>query len=306
MPGRGRALGGGTWDVHTEYGGGVDITTGPRSVAAHGSVAAFEETHRRDGRLPWRAVVAPTVDVARGGFRLTAASRYYLEYVHDSIFGWDDVSRAAVHDEQGELVSGLDVVRDLARSLKLVAAEGAAVLHTGELAELISRDVLDRGGLLGPEDLAAYSPVIRVARHPPRRLDPGHHPAALGRRRVRRRDAAPPGRAGPGRQRPDDRRPASGPRPPAGRARPLRRPPERRGPLPRLRLDHACLRHGLRRPRLRGHGLLGLLLRDDRAGHRHLAQQHPGRAGTQRGRAARPPARHPAAVQHGPHRRSTP
>src|SRR3954469_10682857 len=127
MPGRGRELGGGTWDVHTEYGGGIDITIGPGSVAAHGSVLAFEQAPRRDGRLPWREIVAPAVDVARGGFRLSAASRYYLEYVHDTIFAWDETSRAALHDEQGELVTGLVVLPELARSLELVAVGGAAV-----------------------------------------------------------------------------------------------------------------------------------------------------------------------------------
>ncbi|WP_028643154.1 gamma-glutamyltransferase [Nocardioides sp. URHA0020] len=162
MPGRGgRPLGGGTWDIHTEYGGGVGITIGPGSVAAHGSVAAFEEAHRRDGRLPWREVVAPAIDVARGGFRLSAASRYYLEYVHDSIFGWDDASSAAVHDAQGELVTDLIVVPDLADTLELIAEEGAATLHTGDLARLIATDVLARGGILGPGDLAAYAPVTR-------------------------------------------------------------------------------------------------------------------------------------------------
>jgi gamma-glutamyltranspeptidase/glutathione hydrolase len=163
MPGRGRALGGGTWDVHTEYGGGVDITIGPGSVAAHGSVAALEEAHRRDGRLPWREVVAPAVDVARGGFRLSAASRYYLEYVHDSIFGWDEASRVALHDEHGELVTEPVVLPDLAGSLELIADEGAAALHTGELAHLVAADVLERGGILGAEDLAAYSPVVRAS-----------------------------------------------------------------------------------------------------------------------------------------------
>jgi gamma-glutamyltranspeptidase/glutathione hydrolase len=163
MPGRGRELGGGTWDIHTEYGGGVDITIGPGSVAAHGSVAALEEAHRRDGRMPWREVVAPAVDVARGGFRLGAASRYYLEYVHDSIFGWDDASRAAVHDEQGELVTDRVLLPDLARSLMLIADEGAATLHTGELAELVTTDVLDRGGVLGPDDLAAYQPAVHAS-----------------------------------------------------------------------------------------------------------------------------------------------
>ncbi len=161
MPGRGRALGGGTWDVDTEYGGGVTVTIGPGSVATHGSVAALEEAHRRWGSLPWRDLVAPAIEVARAGFRLSSASRYYLDYVHDDIFGWDEQSRDALHDVDGTVESGLIVLPDLAASLELIAADGAAVLHTGQLARLISDDVIRRGGILGADDLADYRPVVR-------------------------------------------------------------------------------------------------------------------------------------------------
>jgi gamma-glutamyltranspeptidase/glutathione hydrolase len=161
MPGQGRLADGATWDVETEYGGGVAITIGAGSVATHGSLAAFGEAHGRDGRLPWREVVAPAVAVARGGFRLSPASRYYLDHVHEDVFGWDPASRAAVHDADGEITTGLVVVPDLAESLELIAAEGPATMHTGELARRIGEDVLGRGGLLGPEDLAAYRPVVR-------------------------------------------------------------------------------------------------------------------------------------------------
>ena len=161
MPGRGRELGGATWDVRTEYGGGVDVTIGPGSVAVHGAVAAFGEAHRRDGRLSWREVVAPAIDVARDGFRLSSASRYYLDYVHEDIFGWDEASHAAVHDSDGSITTGLVVVPDLAVSLETIADEGPDALHTGRLAEAICADVLTRGGILGPEDLAAYRPVVR-------------------------------------------------------------------------------------------------------------------------------------------------
>ncbi|MET0821471.1 MAG: gamma-glutamyltransferase [Aeromicrobium sp.] len=161
MPGRGRSLGGGTWDVDTDYGGGVTVTIGAGSVAAHGSVAAFEEAHRRWGSVPWRELVAPAIDVARRGFRLSSASRYYLDYVHDDIFGWDEQSRAAVHDATGAIDSGSIVLPDLAASLELIAADGAATLHTGELARLISDDVVRRGGILGTADLADYRPLVR-------------------------------------------------------------------------------------------------------------------------------------------------
>lgn len=163
MPGRGRPLGGGTWDINTEYGGGFTVTVGPGSVATHGSVAAFEEAHRRWGSLPWRELVTPAIDVAREGFRLSSASKYYLGYVHDNIFGWDDESRAAVHDADGGLTTGPIILSDLAASLELIAADGASTLHTGELARLISDDVIRRGGILGLEDLADYRPVVRPA-----------------------------------------------------------------------------------------------------------------------------------------------
>lgn len=161
MPGRGRTLGGGTWDIATDYGGGVTVTIGAGSVACHGSVAAFGEAHARWGSVPWRELIAPAIEVARGGFQLGSASRFYLEYVHDDIFGWDDQSRTAVHDEDGSITSGLVELADLVGALELIAAEGPSALHTGDLARLISDDVIARGGILGTADLAAYEPVVR-------------------------------------------------------------------------------------------------------------------------------------------------
>ncbi len=166
MPGRslpGAEPSDSTWDVSTAYGGGLDVTIGPGSVAVHGSLAAFGEAHRRDGRLPWHEIVAPALEVARDGFRLTSATRYYLDFTHEDIFGWDRASREALSGPDGGVTTGPVVVPDLAASLELIAAEGPRVLHDGELADLISRDVLGRGGLLGPEDLAAYRPVVRPA-----------------------------------------------------------------------------------------------------------------------------------------------
>ncbi|GAA3543140.1 gamma-glutamyltranspeptidase [Aeromicrobium flavum] len=165
MPGRDvpERLGQGTWDVHNPYGGGVTITIGPGSVATHGAIAAFGEAHRRWGQLPWAELVAPAVDVARNGFWLSAASRYYLDYVHEAIFGWDETSHAVVHGPDGQVADHHLVLPHLADSLDLVARRGPQEFYTGELGHAIAADVLERGGLLGPSDLAAYAPVVRPA-----------------------------------------------------------------------------------------------------------------------------------------------
>ena len=151
-----------TWDVATAYGGGVTITIGPGSVATHGSLAAFGEAHARDGRLPWRELVAPAVDVARGGFRLGSASTYYLRHVHETVFGWDAASHRALHDDAGRLTEDHVVVADLAATLEHVAEAGPRALHEGDLARLLAADLQARGGLLDAADLAAYAPVVRA------------------------------------------------------------------------------------------------------------------------------------------------
>ena len=306
MPGRGLATGaatGSTWDVATAYGGGVDMTIGPGSVAVHGSLAAFGEAHRRDGRLPWRELVAPAVEVARGGYRLTSASRYYLDHTHDDVFGWDPESRAVLHDHEGELTTGRIVMPDLVASLELIARDGPGVLHRGELAEQISRDVTGRGGLLTVADLAAYQPVVRpalVSRAGGWALSTTPPPSVGGV--CLDRDAPPPLSPIPARDPVDadhvvqvqravlghrldvlDHAPdlvAAG----AGVPRPRRPRPPRR---PRVGIDGPRLHHRPQPDGVRGHLLVGLRRRHDRRRHRDLAEQLPRRAGAEPCRSAR-------------------
>src|SRR5690606_6788340 len=50
---------------------------------------------------------------------------------------------------------------DLARTLRLIASEGADTVYRGEIARMIADDMAANGGLLTLEDLDAYRTVIR-------------------------------------------------------------------------------------------------------------------------------------------------
>ena len=165
MPGRSGIPSGdpNTWDIWTEYGGGVGVTIGPGSVAAHGAIAALADAHTRSGQLPWAELFAPAIEVAQRGITLGVASRYYLDYVHEAIFGWDKASWAAVHESDGSVTKSPIRVHGLVETLRRIADNGPAEMHTGETARAIARDVQERGGLLSLDDLAAYRTTVRPA-----------------------------------------------------------------------------------------------------------------------------------------------
>ncbi len=167
MPGRGTDVrpGQGTFAMHTDYGGGVEMTAGHGSVATPLTPAGLALVHERWGRAAWADVWAPAIDVARDGFPMGGASSYYLEYVHETLYGWHAPSHAAIHDDDGVLIpeGGPVRVEALADSLEAIAAEGVRVFTHGDLGARIVDDVQANGGLLTRADLEHGVPVVRPA-----------------------------------------------------------------------------------------------------------------------------------------------
>lgn len=166
MPGRGMpsdAFGGGYHEISTGYGGGVTTSIGFGSIATPGTLAALGTAHDELGRAPWREVIAPAIACARDGFAMGSASSYYLDYVHQDIFGWHPDSFATIHDAEGVLIptGGTVTIPALADALEHVADEGWQTAYAGDLGKVIAEAVVDGGGLLTREDLEAYEAVVR-------------------------------------------------------------------------------------------------------------------------------------------------
>ncbi|GAA2166822.1 gamma-glutamyltransferase [Pedococcus bigeumensis] len=180
MPGRGQdpdRFGAGLREVRTSYGGGLTLYAGHGSVATPGAFAALGVAHDRHGSAPWREVLAPSIDAARGGYAIGGAAASYLAITGDSVFGWDEHTRPLVRGADGAIVTaGQEVTNpDLADTLEQIAVEGARSLYTGDLAVRIAADSDARGGLVTADDLAAYRAVVRT----PLRLALGEWDLAL-------------------------------------------------------------------------------------------------------------------------------
>ncbi len=175
MPGRGLAVPSGAEmdEVDVDYSGGSHqvFKIGPASVAVPGTTLGLETAHRSFGSLPWAELVAPAAELARRGFELTRPQAY-LHAIIDLILRHSDEGRRIYGNGDERLVAG-DAVRlpDLADTLDLIAAEGAAAVYGGELGRALVRVVHEGGGRLTEDDLAAYR-VIR--RRPVRAPYAGH------------------------------------------------------------------------------------------------------------------------------------
>ncbi len=166
VPGRGLSpgeRGGGTVEARFSYGGGTETLAGPGSVGTPGLPAACAAASRRFGRRPWRALVEPAVERARDGFPLPPACHAFLEHAYGPIYRRDERGRAALGDEDGELVGPGETVRPegLAESLALLAREGPEAFYRGPLARRIADHVRRGGGSLTRRDLEAYRARVR-------------------------------------------------------------------------------------------------------------------------------------------------
>ena len=166
MPGRGLEsdrFGRGLREAVMEYAGGVRTWVGHGSVGPPGTLASLAAISRRFGRLDWADLVEPAYQHARNGFALSYASHTYMTYCHESIFGWDPRSRAALHRADGSLKRPGETVHveGLAESLRRIADHGPEDFYTGELGRLIADEIVANEGILTERDLAEYEVLDR-------------------------------------------------------------------------------------------------------------------------------------------------
>ena len=139
-----------------EFGGQtVPYECGAGSVAVHGVPAGAEALWRAYGRLPWRQLVAPALNLARTGVVLPAAHARVLAMLREVL----TLRRGAqLYEPGGRLLEVGDRLQQpgLVQALELLADRGAAEFYSGSVGEAVVALCEREGGLVIQEDLASY------------------------------------------------------------------------------------------------------------------------------------------------------
>ncbi|MDH4350324.1 MAG: gamma-glutamyltransferase, partial [Gemmatimonadota bacterium] len=154
---------GATRDMYIDSAGNVSdaITTGHLAAGVPGSVAGMAEAHRRYGRLPWAAVIAPAVRLATEGFVLDGARVRGIAGNAERLARFGASARQFLVNGQAPDSGTMLRQVDLGRTLQAIADSGPGVFYTGWVADSIAAEMQRGGGLITRADLAGYAPHWR-------------------------------------------------------------------------------------------------------------------------------------------------
>lgn len=148
-------------------GGEVDISlteAGYRAPGVPGTVRGLALAHRRFGKLPWKDVVMPAVQLADDGFLLSDALARSLNRQLAGAMRRFPASVDAYGKPGGGTWARGDrlVLKDLAMTLRAIATDGPDVFYKGWIADRIADDMAANGGLITKDDLAQYEAKERA------------------------------------------------------------------------------------------------------------------------------------------------
>jgi len=141
--------------------GTIDTTQrdlGFLATATPGTVAGLELAHRRYGRLPWRILVEPAIELARAGFTVDDDLARSLAKHGDDLARFPTTKKIFFDASTGRpLAQGDRLVQpDLAATLTSIRDRGSAGLYRGTVAEELIRSIQTGGGIMTLDDLASY------------------------------------------------------------------------------------------------------------------------------------------------------
>jgi gamma-glutamyltranspeptidase / glutathione hydrolase len=134
---------------------------GGLAVATPGLVAGLALAQEAHGTLPLARVLAPAIRLAEEGYEIGAYQARFVREMRKRSVAARFPELARIHLPPDANARTRIVQKDLARTLRTIAAEGPRAFYEGPIAEAIAKAVAEHGGILTTGDLARYRPAVR-------------------------------------------------------------------------------------------------------------------------------------------------
>lgn len=137
---------------------------GGLSIAVPGVIKGFWELHQKYGKLPWKELFQPTIELARKG---VAISNYFGETLKARkalIMKSPSLREILVDPKTNSVWVEGDIMKRpvLATTLEVIAEEGADTIYKmGKIGRQLLDDIKEHGGIITEKDFEEYKPLWR-------------------------------------------------------------------------------------------------------------------------------------------------
>ncbi len=135
--------------------------SGQLSVGVPGTVAGLIESHARYGKLPWKELVQPAIDLALNGFLLTEKEANGLNWIQNDLKKYNSILPQFLLNEKWKKGDSIHFI-DLGHALERIRDNGLAGFYEGKTADDIVAEMQRGKGLITHEDLKNYKPIWRA------------------------------------------------------------------------------------------------------------------------------------------------
>ncbi len=133
---------------------------GHLAVGVPGTVAGLFEAHK-DGKLDFKDLIQPAIDLAANGFYLTEQQAGSLNDKREQIIEYN--TQRPIFAPEAEWKKGDRLIqKDLAAALERIRDKGQAGFYEGETADLFVKEMQAGGGIITKDDLKSYKAVWRT------------------------------------------------------------------------------------------------------------------------------------------------
>lgn len=150
-------------DMYLDSNGNVipgKSVNGHLSSGVPGTVAGLFETAKY-GKLSFKKLIQPAIDLAEKGFAITSAEAASLNSIQNALNKYNTISSVFQKKEKWKAGDTL-LQHDLANTLKRIRNNGAKGFYEGKTAELIVNEMKRGGGIITLNDLKNYKAKWRT------------------------------------------------------------------------------------------------------------------------------------------------
>ncbi|XP_037092478.1 LOW QUALITY PROTEIN: scoloptoxin SSD14-like [Pollicipes pollicipes] len=131
---------------------------GWRAAGVPGEVAGYWAAHQKHGKIAWKELFQPSIELCRTGYRINEHQNNHLQKKKADLYK-DKYFRSVFFNEtSGEPFPEGHLIQrpKLAETLQAIADGGAAALYGGQVGKLLVEDIQKNGGIITLQDLKDY------------------------------------------------------------------------------------------------------------------------------------------------------